>query len=81
LRFQARAGLDRSAATAVTSSHSASCPRIAVSKNGVASLAYVAGIYVFRAAEENKTWMAGTFDGKTALRACCPAVTTLTRLA
>jgi hypothetical protein len=30
------------------------------SKNGVASLAYVAGVHVFMVRENLKTWMAGT---------------------
>jgi hypothetical protein len=39
------------------------------SKNGVASLAYVAGIHVLISETEEKTWMAGT----------SPAMTTLMR--
>jgi len=34
------------------------------SKNGVASLAYVAGIYVLNAAQVSKTWMAATSQNK-----------------
>jgi hypothetical protein len=44
---------------------SSSCPRIAVRKNGVASLAYVAGIHDFRARVIPKTWMAGTSPAMT----------------
>ena len=36
------------------------------SKNGVASLAYVAGIHVFDNARSVKTWMAGTSPAMTA---------------
>jgi hypothetical protein len=36
------------------------------SKNGVASLAYVAGIHVFTASVKPKTWMAGTSPAMTA---------------
>jgi hypothetical protein len=36
------------------------------SKNGVASLAYVAGIHVFAACVKPKTWMAGTSPAMTA---------------
>jgi hypothetical protein len=35
------------------------------SKNGVASLAYVAGIYVFMVDVRPKTWMAGTSPAMT----------------
>jgi hypothetical protein len=35
------------------------------SKNGVASLAYVAGIHVLAAVQENKAWMAGTSPAMT----------------
>ena len=35
------------------------------SKNGVASLAYVAGIHVFTACIKPKTWMAGTSPAMT----------------
>jgi hypothetical protein len=35
------------------------------SKNGVASLAYVAGIHVFTACGKAKTWMAGTSPAMT----------------
>jgi hypothetical protein len=35
------------------------------SKNGVASLAYVAGIHVFAGRVEQKTWMAGTSPAMT----------------
>jgi hypothetical protein len=34
-----------------------SCPRIAVRKNGVASLAYVAGIHVFIGHLESRGWL------------------------
>ena len=36
------------------------------SKNGVASLAYVAGIHVFMVRVKPKTWMAGTSPAMTA---------------
>jgi hypothetical protein len=36
------------------------------SKNGVASLAYVAGIHVLRSVSKAKTWMAGTSPAMTA---------------
>jgi hypothetical protein len=36
------------------------------SKNGVASFAYVAGIYVFMVRGKLKTWMAGTSPAMTA---------------
>jgi hypothetical protein len=45
---------------------SSSCPRIAVRKNGVASLAYVVGIHVFVVRGKPKTWMAGTSPAMTA---------------
>ncbi len=35
------------------------------SKNGVASLAYVPGIHVLTASQQNKTWMAGTSPAMT----------------
>ena len=35
------------------------------SKNGVASLAYVPGIHVFKFSGESKTWMAGTSPAMT----------------
>jgi hypothetical protein len=35
------------------------------SKNGVASLAYVPGIHVFKRRGEPKTWMAGTSPAMT----------------
>jgi hypothetical protein len=37
------------------------------SKNGVASVAYVAGIHVCVSLSARKTWMAGSFYAKTAL--------------
>jgi hypothetical protein len=38
------------------------------SKNGVASLAYVAGIHVLMQCPKAKTWMAGTSPAMTALK-------------
>ena len=35
------------------------------SKNGVASLAYVAGIHVLKSEVKSKTWMAGTSPAMT----------------
>jgi len=47
---------------------SGSLPRIAVRKNGVASLAYVAGIHVFLLSCRPKAWMAGTSPAMTTER-------------
>jgi hypothetical protein len=37
------------------------------SKNGVASLAYVAGMHVFKQCRNKKAWMAGTSPAMTAV--------------
>jgi hypothetical protein len=43
------------------------------SKDGVASLAYVAGIHVLAAVQENKAWMAGTSPAMTSHYCYFPA--------